>query len=159
MGDDMSSELYSKRCKLYFMRMALNERAKLILSEQGINQAKLSRITKTSPMTATHWIKGPTKIMKAEHAYPLTQKYGYAMPWLTLGKGPKMAGTGHPSLDYIVEAYQSDDLPEWRLPDLAVMVAHYIDMGRGGLAIGKAPSQPASQVGETDFTKQDTNPK
>lgn len=156
MGDDMSSELYSNGCKLYFMRMALNERAELILNEQGINKADLSRIVKTTSMTITHWVNGPTKRMKAEHAYPITQKYGYAMPWLTLGKGPIMAGTGHPSLDYIVDAYQSDDLPEWRLPDLAAMAAHYIETGQGGSPPGKALSQPGERVGEREFTKRDT---
>ena len=78
------------------------------------------------------------------------------MPWLTLGKGPKMAGTGHPSLDFIVDAYRSDDLPEWRLPELASMVALYIETGQGGAPPGKALSQPGQRVGETDFTKQDT---
>ncbi len=151
----MSSVLYSKRCKLYFMKMALNERAKVILSEQGINQAELSRIAKTTSMTITHWVKGPTKIMKAEHAYPITQKYGYAMPWLTLGKGPKMAGTGHPALDFIADSYWSDDLAEWRLPDLAAMAAHYIETDRGAAPPGKSPSQPVGWVGEKDSTKHD----
>ena len=64
---------------------------------------------------------------------------------------------GHAAIDFIISAYESRALSEQRVNELAGIAAMYVDMGQGGLPPGKAPSQPQEWVGETDFTKQDTN--
>ncbi len=75
------------------MPAPLTERvAEILRDHPELNQTELGVIARVSKGLVSQWLTGAVKSMKDEAAQNLNARYGYALPWLLTGSGPKMDG-------------------------------------------------------------------